>query len=599
MTSDKKEKNSYNPVAILQVAIEELDVFTHPEATLIELGEDGRIKASQETSLEKMIGLARRYVAPLFSQKARQRQKEKIEQLKWAVLRVLDIIESHSPLFEKLKQGGSESEKELVRTGLEVIKRYNSLLLKDEVETSLKKRQFASYERAVLLADKEIKGRKIELPYQASILYESDPEKQLSTKLRNVLSQTQRVGSIKIVAPTQKATHQFMVDTFRLKGRRLAEAHLSHLSFLEEIFELIRSTPVQILEDIQSQLIQMEQLLEIGPGSWILLTGCFKKNQNIDQKFMAMPVLDSFGLSSQLTHSGFPYPSQHLGWSLGEDWIVANPLRSEQTPLFSRIDRQKKELGQQLLNDPMFSRNASLLARKKGQVFNQHRSIFIPLHRQLQECLRDGFGLEPSESDQIVLDAFYEVVNLSISPFDFLVSTQEKIIDVFIKKPLQSLQEEWLSPKKTLLRTGTPQERLKVVSDKLDHHLQMACEQFNSSDPQEAFILLQGTLLGSAFQGIVLQHLSEKIKFPPRMLGDFERRLQICAFEELLLFIEESKIDIDTLHEDDLKKRLEEEWLKKIQFLVGVENDEDSFSCRLANELECYFNSRFFSQKHH
>lgn len=52
----KKKKSPYDPKVILQAAIEEIDRFTQTEASRLEVDEDGRLIASKESPLEKVMG---------------------------------------------------------------------------------------------------------------------------------------------------------------------------------------------------------------------------------------------------------------------------------------------------------------------------------------------------------------------------------------------------------------------------------------------------------------------------------------------------------------------------------------------------------------
>lgn len=586
------QKGFQDPKILFQTAIQELEIFTHPEASHLEVNSEGHIVASKETSLEKAMRLASSFIAPIFSLNARQHQQKQMHRLKQAVLHALDTIQTLSPLFEKFKQG-NESEKKLLQSAMDVISRYNQML--DEKKSDdLRKKLLSNPVRNALLCDKEIKNKKIEIPHVASVLYDSDSEKKLSVKMLEILRQTQRVGVLKKITTIHKENSQFMVDTFRLKARRLAQTHLHQLSFLDEVYRLIQSVPVETYEDSISHIIHMQQMLEIGPGSWIVIRGAFKKNQNaLNPTFMTMPILDSFGLSSQVFHSGFPYPSQHVGWTLGESWVAANPLRSDQVPLFFALDQQKKELAKKILFDPDFSHYSREIAKQKEHVFNAHASDFISLHRTLQEELRCARGLTTTEREKKIFDDFYDLSRKAPSCFRFFSSVQQKIIDLFIKEPLQSLQEEWLSPKKTALRFGDVRNRLEAASEKLEQQICLCSEKLQPHHPEEAFIALQGTLMGETFKKILLQHQSEKIKFAPPMLDDFERRLQICAFEELLTFFNEFEQFQKKCSPQEIRDSLEKEWVKKIQIVNGKGLEESWLSSQITNELECYFNTRY------
>lgn len=109
--TDKQKKAFQDPTAVLQAAIEELEVFTQPDASRLEVNKEGRLVAAQETRLERVVGLARSYLGPLLSGQVRQEQEKKLSQLKQALLQARDIIQTHSPLIEKFKQGDDSQRK--------------------------------------------------------------------------------------------------------------------------------------------------------------------------------------------------------------------------------------------------------------------------------------------------------------------------------------------------------------------------------------------------------------------------------------------------------------------------------------------------------
>ena len=56
----------------MQAAIKELDLFTQSEVSRLEVSENGHLIASKETLLKKVVGLARSYIGPIFSEQVRQ-----------------------------------------------------------------------------------------------------------------------------------------------------------------------------------------------------------------------------------------------------------------------------------------------------------------------------------------------------------------------------------------------------------------------------------------------------------------------------------------------------------------------------------------------
>jgi hypothetical protein len=592
--SYKHKKEFQDPEVILQAAIEELDAFTQAEASRLEVGEDGRLIASQESRLKRVMGLARSYIGPFFSDQVRQEQAKKLGELKQAVLQARDIIQSHSALIEKFKEG-DDAQRKLAEYALSAIQRYNAVVAQDYSFGTIKYDVY-NYERHRLLLDQEIKGRQIELPHTVSIKYESHPDAHPAHKMLKELSQTLLIGAAKktnsAICSTHKKNIQFMVDTFHMKAIRLMQSHLSHQNSMAEILQLVKQTALEIDEECHADFITMRQLLEVGPGFFILVTGCFKRNLS-DPKFMTMPILDSFRLNFQLTHSGFPFPSQHTGWALADKWVEAFPLRLDQVPLFQQINQKKKNLNQKLLFDQPFIQKVRHYAKLKREIFDQHRHLFLPLHRELQQVLTQNV-LNAEENS--LLDIFYDEIALAPSAFDILVQTQQQLLDLFIRQPLKSLEEEWLFARSTPLRIGSPQEKFQAACQRLAQYRHNAEEHLDPTNHKHAYILQQGQLLGQAFQSIGLQYQSEKMGFSPPLLNDFERKLQACAFQQLHGFIHECEHRIEILDRDQIKNDLLKAWSDDLQLLLGATAEEDhSLPVALIDELEFYFNSRFYS----
>lgn len=589
---DKKKKPTHDPKGMLQAAIEELDLFTQAEASRLEVGENGRLVASKESPLEKVVGLARCYIVPIFSEHRRREQAKKLEDLKQAILKARDIIQSHSALIIKFKEG-DDAQRKLADYALSAIQRYNAVVSQaDEGETA--KYEVYNYERHRLLSDGEIKGQPIELPHTLSIKFDSHPDAHPASKMFKEMSQTLPMAAGKKTAsmcPTHKKTIQFMIDTFHMKAIRMMQTHLTQQNSMAEIVPIVKGTPLEIDEESNPEFIAMQQLLEVGPGFSILVSGCFKRNAK-DPIFLSMPMLDSFRLSFQVTHAGFPYPSQHTGWALADKWVEAFPLRSDQVPLFQKVDQRKKRLAQQLLYDQTFIQKARRLARLKKEVFDHHRDLFLPLFRQHQRALRQSFLIE----DELILDSFCKKLEQAASPYDLLVQTQQQIQDLFIRQPIKALEDEWLDVEPTLLRVGSPQEKFHAACERLEDFRSKAQEQLNPAHPHHAYLLQQGKLLGHAFQSIGLQYQSEKMGFSPPLLNDFERKLQLCAFQQLLAFIDECENRLDISEPDQIRQHLLDAWTKDLDILQASSVEEEhSVPLAIIDELEIYFNSRFYA----
>ena len=650
MRESKEEPQ--DPVAILQTAIEELDMFARSTSSRLTVGINGRLVAAQESPWKRVMGLARDYIAPFFSNKIKETQAKRLNEIKKAILQARDIVKSHAALIEKFKEG-DEAQQHLAAYAISTIRLYNSVVAptpspeidffrnslcwkklnvferifckilrayahirsknltrkapktsilanKWSLERSLTtNRRVYNYDRHRLLSDHEIRGQPIELPRPVSVKYDSHRDSHPAQKMLKQLSQTLVNGATRKsnadICSTHKKTTQFMRDTFHMKAIRLIQSHLPRHSLVTDILPLVKKTPIEMDEESRPTETVMRQLLEVGPGFHILVTGCFNRLLS-DSKFMSMPILDSFRISFQLTHTGFPYPSQHTGWALSDHWINAHPLRPDQVPLFQQVDERRKRLTHHLLFDQQTAQHACRQARAKREVFDLHRDLFLPLHHRCQLALKQGMLHEIDTVDP-VLEAFYQEAAQAPSAFDLIVQTQEQISALFIQQPFQSLEEEWLGTAFTPLRTRSPQEKFQTACLRLEQRRSQAQGQVQAIGPCRAYILQQGYLLGKAFQPIGLQYESEKMGFSPPLLSDFERKLQAVAFQQLLTFVThvESGLDVGSL--DKIKQELLRDWSRDVDLLSMATIEEDRLlPSKIVDELEMYFNSRFYTK---
>ena len=588
MPSQKKE----DPNHILQNAVEELEVFSSGESSVLDIGEDGRLIASKQTTLEKMVELVQTYLSPFLSSQLYQKRKEKIEGIKRAILHARDTIQSHFPLIEKLKMG-DESQKKLAECALNAIQRYNAVI--DPSSSKSVKYETYNYQRQCLLLDQEIAGCQIELPQPISLNYQSHPYSHSAQQVLKELSHAFAAGAEKKSLSKKEAFSkhnlQFMKDTFHMKVIRMAQMHLEKQHPIEDILSLAKEGEIEIQEGQDGALTMMRQVIEVGPGFWVEVSGSFKRNAQ-NPKFMAIPISESFRINYQVTHTGFPYSSQRAGWVLGEKWVEACPLRLDQTPFFQSLNQRKKQLGYQLLFDQEMNQEARQQVKIKREVFNRHLHLFVPLHRQLQEKLGEYGG--KAHADEKVLNDFYQEAMQAPSPFDFFVQTEQQLIDFFMTAPLNALEEEWIESENSVLRIGPAEQKIERIREIFQQPFQRDASLPYSSSVN-AYLLQQGAILGQAFLSIALQYQSEKIGFSPPLLNDFERKLQACAFQQLASFLQECEQIKLEKNADEVRDQLLDQW-KQDLYILSVQDPEDAFLSvfEIVNELEVYFNSRFY-----
>ncbi len=143
------------------------------------------------------------------------------------------------------------------------------------------------------------------------------------------------------------------------------------------------------------------------------------------------------------------------------------------------------------------------------------------------------------------------------------------------------------------LRIGSHQTRLEAVCLKFGEYKRKVIDQL-TTQKYCAFISQQGLALSQVFQPVGLHYLSEKMGFLPPPLSEFERRLQACAFQQLLTFLDECEYPTNILDPIQMRNYLFELWDKDLKILKG-EKQKEQIAFTVINELEQYFYVRFYA----
>jgi hypothetical protein len=575
--------SNQNPLVIFQAALDALTIFTESKNARLEIKSDGQLNSSCITSLKKKVETVVSYMRSFFFTHIRQKQENRISEIKNIILHARDIVQSHTGLIEKFKEGNT-TQREFAQRVLEAIHRYNCLVTLP-VSHRLQETMY-NYEKKRLLSDQEIQNRPIELPSISK--YQLHP----AYKILQEVSAIKEKTSYNLANPIHKKQTQFMIDTFRMKAIRMIEAHKNNYGYsTAEILHLIKNTAITIQENKENPLhSSIWQLLEISSNTTILLTGTFNKQISTENSF-SMPMLNSFEMHPpQSAHSGFPSPSQYMGWALSHHWVEAFPLRKAQAPLFSQIYHQKKQFAEQFLENNSFRQTIRKHEKRQREIFDKERHLFIDLHQKMQHSIRKN--LTKSNPFDCALQDFYAYVKNSSSAFDVFIQAEQQLIKYMIQLPFDALQEEWLSEDPTLLRLGTTQQKRQRAAEKLKEVRQLAYEQLDGSHPIHSYILQQGALLGEAFQTIVLQYQSEKMGFPPPILNEGEKKLQVYAFHQLATFLSQYTKEIEN-KDEQIRKNLLQTWEADLVFMNSTTIEKSLFALTLVNELEVYFKTRY------
>lgn len=580
---DSDKVDLKNPLESLRSAISKLEAFVEQDNLEIE---DGELVIAKDKPLETMLERVRGFISSLFSEKAQQERNKKLQQIKQKILDAKDETNRYLPLLQRLQQGDS-FQQGLAQRILEAIKKYNMAVSVSGEET------ISSWIKNRLLSDDEIKGRQIPLPQSLFVKYESHPSAEPAQRTIQTLSELFGVNVAKkelSAAPSYKQAKQVMEDAFRMKATRTIKAHLAQSNFLLDVLKLMQQTPINVDEE-KDDRIAMRQKIELAPGSIITLAGAFKK-QAAGSKFMSIPILvEDIHLSTNFVQTGYPYPSQHTGWALADPFVDASPLRNEQTPLFTALDQRRKEVAQQLLFNSAVISRARELAQQHGKIFNENRFLFLQLHEKFNQALAEA--MNHSQELQETFQSFYAYIHSVSSPFKVLTHAQEQIHQLFVIQPAKKLYEDWLEGHRPLLRTGTASEKYHLATQLLKESKQQALFLLKEENVINNYLKGVGGLIQSAAETITLQYMSEKIGFAPPRLTNFERKMQRWAFHQLRTFL-------DYLEEKEVipitKENLQLKWMSDFAFLMQEEELEKEYSIQLTNELESYFNSRFYSR---
>lgn len=581
----EETKNQSNPSAALGAAIEKLDVLIQhnedsasvPHIHNLEI-KNGKLVATSKGSFEKIVDLTCCLIAPLISPEARSEQVRKKQEIHKEIAEALDVVKGHLDLIPRLQQG-SPTEKKLASYATNVISKYNEMVGQSTDSSWVSRFACYIYKKSDLLLEDEIRNRVI-VP-KKSIAAQSTLK-----ELGVVLSS---LGGKKAISPsssTHKKPIKVMLDAFHLKTIQA----LKEKGPMREIMDLVRNTSVDIDDDSTSDLIWMHQVIEVNPGTFARLSGAFKRR--MDGKLMSIPILDHFKCTFHTHRPGYPMASEHAGWVLPEALVDANPLRSDQTPIFNGIEEQIAKVSSDLLSDPEAIAKAKQMIRLKREVFNQNKEHFVELLFQKTNALVKAAGAEVS----VDINNFYAFVLESESPYDTLSHANQYWAYYFVSQPAQKLREAWLGGAEPVLRTGKYAEKLEKSSQLIDQEFQSEKSNIQTGQVEDRYVLAMAELLGPAVKNILLQYMSDKISYAPPMLNDFEQRLQLCAFQQAFAFFDEMDIVLDA--SDDVNRKFIFEWLERL-----LKQDIDVFTvanieeAEIVNELAIHFNSRFYARQ--
>jgi hypothetical protein len=526
-------------------------------------------------------------ISALFSEVALKTNVEKRSYVQDAVTRAIDTIKGNYVVLEKLSQGSAADQK-FVSSARAIIAQFNNTILRHQ---SKKKTDWPSKVSKFLLRQSglilELKLNPIELPLSHGYFSKkpSDNEHKITqTFFAQVSTQTEQLNDLDIR----------IQDAFILKISSL----LLEKGYFESIAEALsavrgglRELPLQKKFDKTTDSLTLIQTIFPWPGVQIIVQGSFLKSS---------PLAGTFKIeSSHCEQRGFPDPMQYTGISLTDPLIAPCPHRVEQLDLLTNLYKKKNEAIKALQPKEKWAKKTRSLIKLTKDVFHHHKIEFLDLHKAF--CLKIAESapqsIVPSNIKEII-ENFFLALRKEKYPFELLVQGYRHISTSMITQPYHQLQIEWADPQAThyaTLRNTPSNNRYTMMLEIFDKHSNNGLEALKLYYKNENilfldFFLSMGSLLSHPSKFIILQHLSENIRFPPPMLSDYEQKIQAWAYKQQMEFFhdleEETSFQI-------IEQRLRSRLLSDIQLFENTPLEQMEETYPVPNLLEGYFNSRF------
>lgn len=609
MGSTKKGVKHLNThTSALQAAIANLEQFANknesaPIAHIAELAvNNGKLVSEEQSNLQKTIALARCFVSALFSSKAHQKLLDKKGQVQDVVLRAIDVVKRNHLLIEELRKGSPE-EQQLAATTLAAIKKYNAVIEQNEQSSVAWSQSIVRffYKYSGLSVDETLKENRIDLPRFHTIHCEpsdNGPNQKICHAFQSHVAysiphEKMEFSAVMLTKMMADPLSKQETDLLRMKANTLLKHHNIRFNSMAEALQAIKAAPIYTTVDEQTSIATLRLILTLIPGTAIEIHGAFQRDQNNPNH--SIPLSEHFKLTVASLHSGFPHPLQYTGWSLENSLIPSYPHRLDQMPLFKPLYLRKQEAMKGLLPEGTLFEKARDLWLQKSKIFVEESKELLKLHREL--CLT---MLQHAPASDIVsqaeqsINSFFDQLNDHSAPMEYLAKMNQVINEQFIARPHAKLQEIWVTRADNDGAELMKKARIALAEDAAHVQEKFLEQGQKTSDECEKcafdFVNCMGCALQNSIQSILLQHFSETFGFAPRMLTDFEQKLQISAFKQLIAFLDE--LDGTPISFETIKQSIESDIaLFHLEHCDAV----DSLAVQISHELEVYFNSRYYS----
>lgn len=618
-----------NPTADLLAAIEKLETFaeqnqSHAEPSLQDLNREEKAPPHlSDNPLEKTIHSVRSFFSSVFSEKTRLEQQKKKQRIKNDVLHAIEVVKSNFYLIQKYHEGTPEQQK-IAASTLAAIDSYNQSILDERKNSATLRNRIERFLKGEERVEENLPKAIIDFPQpivdHVEFPKKNDSAKRISHKFD---CPTAHAASIKIcsfIRPTIANSNERDArpnenerDGFIMKGITLIRDlgnTFGNAFPLGDLMKTIRGTPIHAVlqksadgrQASGNATVSLRQVLIPFPGETIELTGEFKRESQC-----SFPIPHSFRLFSKSVQTGFPHPSQHSGWALADQLIPAYPQKMEQMPILQPLLQKKNAIAKALLPKGELREKAKAQLKLKKQGFETDKEELLNHLLELHLAILRASPRGLTEELKLTVQRFFDGLKQRANAYDELSETQHILLETFIRHPFEKLKSDWIERSSPGLLSGDPCLRYRSALSTLENEkmkrkqeLLIQLQTLPTGFEKQAieFILGMGEVLFPPCASIVLQHFSEIIHFLPPVLGEFEQKMQLCAYSQLHEF----------LHGIESNDQLSITSVKK-QFIRQIQSDLKIFSgngldksvhplARIIHELEAYFNAQYAAKPH-
>lgn len=329
-----------------------------------------------------------------------------------------------------------------------------------------------------------------------------------------------------------------------------------------EILPFQRSVPSQ--EAVRGGL---RQTISRSPGEEIIFEAFFPRSDTYDS-WVRPPLLQDIRLSKRLSYQGFPCPSERVGWTLSAICLPNLITRSKDYPLIQGIREKQWRAKQasQEKNDVRSWIEANHLLRR--QIFDLDPSKWLKHYQNILEAFLYCVDISKNHffQSRSILRHFLAWVAKAPSPFTILTHVHQRQLSLFLETPYQLLQQQLVTIWTTLPKN--PHAKCEAVRVLLRKIVSEAEQPMDYSHPLGAYLGLIGPKIAKGCENLLLQNLHEKFHLLPPPLSLAERRLQICALQHVLTFLE--ALDTKSLSPSTIEYQMEREVEEDLHALTGT-----------------------------